>query len=304
LDHLGALVWHYIDQLWRFNFIPYGLGLPYFALVCAYRFRDGYAIVCSALITLVILLYLRQAARKDRLLSLGGAGALVAAGLVVFTLGYLPVAAYLTSDLTSQGLQNRISIVAAIGASLCLVGCIAALSRICASVSGRVAVFVGVTALFCGSGDLAIATIGHFWKESYRQQLRSLSAIREAIPQPPRGASIILDGACPFAGPATVWGDFSGDLSSALQLRYGDYEIRANIVAPWMRITPSGLYFLQYNELTGYPFGEKLLIYNQRDRQVYIIRDYKAAGRYFQTNNPDLTGGCPVGHEGDGIRIF
>ena len=71
----------------------------------------------------------------------------------------------------------------------------------------------------------------------------------------PSGTTLILDGVCPFSGPAVVF-ETDWDLRGALQAMHGDKTILADVVGPYMRVTDEGSVTSAYGYETFYRYGE------------------------------------------------
>jgi hypothetical protein len=168
----------------------------------------------------------------------------------------------------------------------------------------RDAVFAGGVAIAAGTGVLIIGTIGAFWEEAYRQEQRVLHDIRLAFPDLPPETTLILDGVCPYSGPAIVF-DAGWDLAGALRIVYGDYTIRADVVTPNLTVEETGLKSSLYGGLlvNEYPY-RRMLLYHAGLQRHFALDDADAARRYFQAYNPTRDGNCPPGREGHGVRIF
>jgi hypothetical protein len=118
----------------------------------------------------------------------------------------------------------------------------------------------------------------------------------------PPETTLILDGICPYVGPAIVF-DASWDLAGALRIMYGDDTIRADVVTPNLRVEETGLKVSTYGVVTEYPY-RRLLVYHAGLRRHFAFDDADAARRYFQIHNPTQNSHCPSGREGHGVRIF
>jgi len=151
------------------------------------------------------------------------------------------------------------------------------------------------------SGALIIFAEANFWVESYRIQKETLAEIREHIPVMPVGASLILDGVCPWNGPAPVFVTF-WDLSGALTLVYG-HEIGAHIVTRGMRVEQNGLAVPTPNGLLVYPFGE-LYIYHFGRKAAYAVPDLQMAQYYFNNISTDRAERCPSDNDGNGVDVL
>jgi hypothetical protein len=222
--------------------------------------------------------------------------------LVVFLLGY---AIFLTNYnvlFTPSGTGNRTAIAAAIGIAFTWVGGIEWLSSWISSPKLRKSIFAILVSLLGVSGFLVVNTLSSYWVDAYRKEKAILAEIRKQFPTLPAGSGLILDGICPYEGPAIVF-ESSWDLAGALMVIYQDTTLEADVVTPVLQVREDGLYTRLYDTEHRYPY-DKLSLYNYAQKKIFKIRNSEDARRYFQENNPDLNTDCPVGHEGHGVPVF
>lgn len=284
----------------------YGIGLP-FVIARILRHYPSAAVSATALgVASIVFAYLwrvtREAAGRRR--SGAAALALVGVGFGVFFLGYAVFFFTQNAQYSATGISNRVAIAAALGVALGWVGGIVVIGVPISRERLRDAVFAGGVAAAAGTSVLIIGTIGTFWDEAYRQERRILHEIRLAFPDLPSETTLILDGVCPYSGPAIVF-DAGWDLAGALHIIYGDYTIRADVVTPNLTVEETGLKASLYGGLlvTQYPY-RRMLLYHAALRRHFVLEDASAARRYFQAYNPTRGGNCPPGREGHGVRIF
>ncbi len=165
--------------------------------------------------------------------------------------------------------------------------------------------FCILIALLCTSGFIINNTLASFWVDSYRQQQAIIADIRHRFPTLPSESTLILDGICPYAGPAVVF-ESSWDLAGALMIFYRDRRLHADIVTPNMKIEEDGLASIMYGgaNYTHHPYSNKLFVYHIGRKTTHYLTDVQTARRYFQAFNPDFDNDCPPGREGLGVQIF
>ncbi len=129
-----------------------------------------------------------------------------------------------------------------------------------------------------------------------------LAALRHDLPTLQPASAVILDGVCPYLGPAIVF-EANWDLAGALQLFYRDVSLQADVVTTRMRIEEDGLVTSIYGMESRYPY-EQILLFDYARRTSHRLRDAGEARDHFRTRNPDLDNGCPPGHEGVGAAAF
>jgi hypothetical protein len=160
-----------------------------------------------------------------------------------------------------------------------------------------------MVALLCVSGFIINNTVAMFWVDAYQQEKAIINDIRTHAPKISPGTTLILDGTCPYIGPAIVF-DNQWDLSDALKYYYDDPTISADVVRPNLTITETGLSSYSYGVTDIHPYGDKLLLYNFQQKLMMKLTDADATRHYFQMNNPHRDNGCAPGSEGIGVEIF
>lgn len=222
-------------------------------------------------------------------------------GFVVFLLGY---AIFFTNNqvgFSPTGIDNRVAIAAAIGVAMTLIGGAGFFIRLLPQTIGK-AVFALFVALVCTGGFLVINTIATFWSKAYQSSQIILADIYDRHPKLPSNSTLILDGVCPYVGPAPVF-EAPWDLKGALQAHYKDASLKGDIVTPRMKVKGDSLETQIYTFPANYPY-DKLYIYNFQTKQTMQIKNSDEAHAYFNSTNPDFSNGCPLGHAGKGVPIF
>ena len=301
--------WHlrWFARLFRdalfISFGRYGWELPgRVAQLLADRIggTDILAAVCIGLLVAVWLYVATPEAEPGRAVRRQGLG-MIGAGFVVFFLGYAIFLTNTNAYVTATGIANRIAIASALGVALVFVGVFRALSG--SLPAWRRGVFALTVALLCTAGALVNSAIASYWIAAYDVEQEALAAIRERFPRLPPGSTLILDGVCPYQGPAIVF-ESHWDLAGALAVQYGDPSLKADVVTPILKVEDGGLSTVIYGYYVHYPYGERLFLYHPGRDQVHVMTDAKTARAYFERDYPDLSRGCPAGRPGDGVPIF
>ena len=94
---------------------------------------------------------------------------------------------------------------------------------------------------------------------------------------------MIIDGPCPYTGPATVF-ESNWDLEGALKLLYQDNTIRANIVTADIDINDDRIR-ISGSGVQNYAF-KNLFIYNHKEKKAYPLTNAKDARQYFEMISP------------------
>jgi MFS family permease len=228
--------------------------------------------------------------------------AFTAAGLLVFGLGYVICFASANVGFTPTGVNNRIAIAAAAGVALVMVGTVGWVAGLLPSPQSRGLCFSVLIAALSSTGFVINNTLASFWTSAYRRQQDVISGIRLQFPSLPHGSVLILDGICPYVGPAVIF-DSSWDLKGVLSLLYRDRSLQANVVTRDIQVRKDGLYTTMSNIEYRYPY-ENLFIYDASQNEAHFLPDTEAARRYFRTLKPHHRGDCPPAHHGNGLPVF
>jgi hypothetical protein len=226
---------------------------------------------------------------------------LIGFGVAVFALGYA-IPASIGAKTSPTGMFNRINGAAAIGVALSFVGLIGLFSSCFRKQAVRRNLFCGLIALLFASNVIVNATIASFWVRANKQQQNILQAIYRTFPQLPPGSIVLLDGVCPYDGPAIVFESYY-DLWGALVTHYHDLTLRADVLASEPRVGPAGISIFLYN-WSNYPYGENVFVYRFDHGMVYPIPNAEAAHHYFEIIRSSWDNYCPRGTPGIGSPIF
>lgn len=284
----------------------YGLKLPYMVLRIFHDYPDWTLFATGGFLGLIIFGYIYRVANRSKaeLPSQAKMLSLVFWGLVVFGLGYAIFLTNENAEISLAGINNRISIAAAVGVALSLVGALGSVSTLLPLRRVHKHLFCALVALLCTSGFLITNTLASFWIVAYLKEQAILADIRQHFPTLPSGSTLILDGICPYIGPAIIF-ESNWDLEGALEMFYHDDTLRADVVTRNLKVEEDGLSTLLYDTIyTHYPYNEKLFVYHVGRKMSYRLTDVKVARLYFQTFDPDHSSGCPRGKEGHGVPVF
>ncbi len=288
------------------NFGDYGIGLPH-VIVRILQQRPVWSTIALAILAGIAIFSLLSptVGTTDTALSWVRRWRIVVmAGVLIFALGYAIFATNRNVQFTPTGISNRTATAAALGVAVVFVGLIGRGATLLPSASLRGRAFCACIAALCASGLLINLTIAAYWRDAYTQEQAVLATIRRDLPELAPGSTLILDGVCPYVGPAIVF-ESSWDLAGALKITYHDPQLAAAVVTPNLTVGPRSLSLVLYRTVrTEYPYGPNLLLFNITQRQVYRLSDADSAARYFQAFNPDRSGGCPRGSEGFGVPVF
>ena len=284
----------------RVHVRDYGVLLPVTALRVTGTAPGG-VLVLTLLAGVATFLYLALTLDADGLPTPAAWGRVLLGGLVVFALGYAIFLTNYNVQFTTTGIGNRTAIVAALGAAMCMSGGLGLLAALLRTSRARMLAFAGLIAVYTAGGFMIVNVIAGYWIDAYAAEQKTLRGIRERLPTMPPDSTLILDGVCPYVGPAIVF-EADWDLAGALQVMYGDPTLAANVVTPRLRIGEDGLSFTLYNQPTRYPYSSRLFVYDARTGEVQRIPNKESAGAYFANSRGAWS--CPPGHEGIGVDVF
>jgi hypothetical protein len=287
----------------RVGFLTYGIELPVVAVELVRRHFDAKILGIAALLGGAIFVYLLSVSRSDAIADRRAAlRRLIPAGLLVFVFGW---AIYLTNrqvGITPTGVNNRTAIAAACGTATALVGLIARLSSIASGKLAQRVTSAGLIALICASGFAITITLSSFWVTAYSQQKRILSELRRQVPVLGDETAVILDGVCPYVGPAIVF-ESSWDLRGALRMLYRRPALRADVTSADLEVRHDGLYTFIYGYVQRYPL-RNLLLYDDDRRAVRRISGFGEAREHLAPDGLHGLPRCPDGEAGFGVAVL
>jgi hypothetical protein len=192
---------------------------------------------------------------------------------------------------------------AAVGVALVLVGLVFLLASWFPAPTGRNAVVAVAIGALCGSCVLVTSAVATYWTTAYRAQQQVLSAIEAHLPSIPSEATLILDGVCPYHGPAIVFESDWG-LTGALRVAYEEKALRGDVVQSDTKLEPRGLRNRIYIVETFHPYADDLLLFDVRDGEVVSLPDATVARRHLESSIAQWTERCPAGREGRGVPVL
>jgi hypothetical protein len=225
-------------------------------------------------------------------------------GSVLFAVGYGVSLTTWEIGFHTTGANNRTAVAAAIGVSFVFVGALGWISSWPRSDQARWAVFSVLTALLAASGTMVTNTVAGFWVRAARQQQTVIYSIRQQLPNLAPGSTLLIDGLCPFVGPAPVFAT-GWDVSGMLQLSYGERSLRGDVVKPNTEVTPTGVLTTLFDDVISlYPYRDGLIVYHLTTEEVFRLNSLEAARRYFEDVSLPSRPACPPYTDGDGTPVF
>jgi hypothetical protein len=289
-----------IHQISHINAAVYGIAAPRTLWIALHNSAEPASIALAAGLGILVAGYLYRVLAREPLPSLRQSVQLAIAGAAVVLLGHV---VFITTrvSFSPTGPNNRTAVAAAAGVALGW-SAAAALAAVLLPRRWRAPTFAGVVGAGVCGAFLVTMSLEKFWVIAYEQERQLLAGIRQSFPTLPRETTLLLDGFCPYVGPAIVF-EAPWDLKGALWVVYQDSTLRADVVSPNLRVEPDGIVTRIYGEDSKYPY-RGLVVFNARTRSTYPIADAAGARAYFAEHNPDLSNGCPPGRPGHGVQVF
>jgi len=147
-------------------------------------------------------------------------------------------------------------------------------------------------------GSVNASVVGSRWARAWSTENVVLDHAKHDLAALPDGATIILDGVCPYDGPAIVF-ESPWDWSSAASLKLGK-QIEGDIGVASLQVTDSGLTTQIYDMKNSYAYGHRLFVYRPDARRVIPVPDLRAAKAYWP-DHLSAAGKCPRGYPAMGV---
>lgn len=221
---------------------------------------------------------------------------LLLVGVAAFLLGNATFLVVPAVVFTSTGVDNRVQVGGAIGVAMIFVALLCFAMNL-APVRSRAVAFATMVALIGALAFARVAQIERYWAEAPALQRQVVIAARADLRNVPAGSAIILDGICPYHGPAIVF-ETSWDIGGALTLALGR-PVNGDAVSPRMSPTSTGLSTSIYKVPSFYRYARNLYVYNPMRHSLVLLDSATAATRYFASRAPRA---CP-GYVARGVEV-
>jgi hypothetical protein len=283
------------------HFGSYGIDLPAKALHVVGEYPSPARLAATTLVAAAIFAYLYRLVRRESagLPSATVSLAALGSGLGLFALGFAVFVGFSDIPVATTGITNRLAIAAAVGVAFVFVGAIGYACSLVPATFARTLLFCACVSLLCAAGFLVVNTEGAFWVTAYAKEREVLADIRARFPTLPSGTTLLLDGVCPYEGPAIVF-DNPWDLCDALRIAYRDPTLRADVVRPGLQVRETMISSWSCGWREDHPYGDRLLVYDYARKEVLSLASSADARAYLAARRSD----CPPGSEGYGVSIF
>jgi hypothetical protein len=159
--------------------------------------------------------------------------------------------------------------------------------------------------LYGGAGVLIITTVGGFWDRAYDRERAIIADLQRSVPTLAPNSALLLDGECPYLGPAVVF-ESDWDLTGVLRILHHDPSLRANVVTPRLEVHERAVttWLTTPAATISYPYASGLIVYNHAHDLVVPIGSASDMNEYLARYNPDRGESCPFGWSGNGVTIL
>ncbi len=292
-----------IIQSLKTAFVEYGIQLPEKLITIYNYYPDIHIFIIGIILALIIFIYLYKAVSiyNLKIFSFKTIGKMLLAGLILFFVGYSIFFTNYSIAFTPTGIANRVSIGASLGVAIILISLTTGICLLIKHDKLRNIFFsLAVTGL-CVSGFIINNTISSFWVEAGQAENEILEEIKNEFPSLPDSTRFMLDGVCPYFGPAIVF-ESSWDLAGAMRIAYSRKDLRADVISPNLTVTEEGFTTSLYE--VDYFYQYDILIYNYNEKKTFLISSMEDAIKYFESVDSNYNGNCPYGQEAHGVKIF
>jgi hypothetical protein len=211
------------------------------------------------------------------------------AGLVVFALGWSIFLTTSRFSFTSTGIETRMGIGGAVGASMLVVGSVTFGASMVPTRMRR-DLTAGILAAVCAGFALITLTVSSYWVRATGRAEEL--ADRLAVELEDRDFDVVLlAGQCPYLGPAVVF-ESSWDLHGALAVRLGRSDFLADVVTRRASPQDGAITIPIYEWSATYRLTEGTLVLAVTESGVQEVDPQWAVA---------VAGTCPEGREGHGV---
>jgi hypothetical protein len=235
---------------------------------------------------------------------LGSWPGFVIVGFALFCAGYGMTVFTWEIGFHATGANNRTAIGATLGTAWVFVGVIGWVAAATGSVRFRALLFAGGIGLVAATGTLLTNTIASFWVHAAREQDTVVGALLRHVPAPAERTVILLDGVCPFHGPAPIFVT-SWDVTGMLHRVYGDRSVRGDVLKPTSELLPDGVRTILFDDVINvYGYGERLIAFHVETGVATVLRDRQTADDYMMGASAPARPQCAPHTDGDGAAIY
>jgi hypothetical protein len=206
---------------------------------------------------------------------------LIVAGLIILVSGYGAFLFTTQAGAHPTGIYNRIALGGSIGIAFAIVGLTGWVVHN-VTTGGRYEgqVFACAIAMVCLAGSMSVNCLSTQWKRASQKQAEILTNLETALGEIPPHAIILVDGICPYIGPAPVF-EGQWDVTGALFVLSRDHSQKGDVVTSRLQLLSDRVITSIYEFESEYAYGHNLYAYHDRWHKTYSLWSVEQARRYF-----------------------
>ncbi len=287
---------HVVGQALRFNLWSYCFHLPWVITnLWRHSALTTAAIVSAGIIFVSVSSYFWLSREPWNVMSRTGWLRWMGAGFALFGLGILLFVFVPDINFLTTGVDNRISIAAALGVPFVWVALVGLACSFLRKPVTRARTFSIAMGLICAMNSLAVSGIAHYWQDAALQQSAILESVVDNVHSLPHGSTLLLDGFCSYSGPAIVF-ETDWDTRGAVQIALNDYSLKGDVISRDANFTATTVdTVLMDGESVGhYPYGSSLFAYNVAYKYLANLSSKDAADAYLKQTSRMSDSSCPT----------
>jgi hypothetical protein len=300
---LGGMIVHSVIQAIQFDLWTYCLHMPWVvASLWRHSALSAGAIALAVIISISVYVYLWRCRDSATIPGRVACLRLIALAFILFGLGFLLFAHDLNSNFSDPGLDNRVTIAAALGVPLLWV---ALTGLTCSFITGPVAplrTFSVAIGLICGVNCLVVSGIAHYWVDAASRQsaiIQSMTAVGRSLPH---GSVLLLDDICRHSPPG-ILSETTYDIGVMELLNSNNNSPIIDTVGRDAQFGQAAVDSDWYPE-RHFPYGIRLFVENAEREYLTRLPSKQAASQYLQAMHPAGESGCQETREWDSTTIF
>lgn len=286
----GVNFWKMLEL--HFLFVPWSLVEAVLAA------PDLPGLALPAAVTVALITGFRLARMHPRVWTVPEALRAIAMGVVILFLGYAIFFTTPNVSLSLAGIGNRASFAGVVGVILALVGVLHLVAAALGPARGPIFLTLAI-GILAGLSGLRLAQIGTYWAGSDDIRQEQLAHAREDLAEIPPGAVVLIDGVCPYYGPAIVVEAY-WDATAILKFATGISIAADTTLALVLRDDAATTTI--YSDIRTYPYGPMLFLYNAPNRRLDQLIDAAQARAVLERSGRESTI-CPKGFLSHGAPI-
>lgn len=214
------------------------------------------------------------------------------AGFVLWLLGYAVFLFTSRFDVTTTGIGTRTGMAAALGSATVWVGVVGMVGTLLRPPAARATATGVAFGLLCACFVVVTGTLAESWVTASRRQREIVATVAAAVSenQPAGTPTVILDGVCPYEGPAPVF-ENHWDLWGALRVELDRPDVQADVRTTRLTLTDRDIETQIYGMPKVHPYGPSTLLVDV-EGNVTVLVD-RASAEAALASSPFDPASCP-----------